>query len=81
MSMHKVYFNKGYIEMRAHILSTIDTLVSKNDVIVYDVDSHACIVDGVRLHVGKRFTFRASTALDKASKTGYNKTIFSATLV
>jgi glycine C-acetyltransferase len=40
------------------ILSTIDTLVSKNDVIVYDVDSHACIVDGVRLHVGKRFTFR-----------------------
>ena len=40
------------------ILSTIDSLVSKNDVIVYDVDSHACIVDGVRLHVGKRFTFR-----------------------
>ncbi len=40
------------------ILSTIDTLVSKNDVIVYDVDSHACIVDGVRLHMGKRFTFR-----------------------
>ena len=40
------------------ILSTIDTLVSKNDVIVYDVDSHACIVDGVRLHLGKRFTFR-----------------------
>ncbi len=40
------------------ILSTIDTLVSKNDVIVYDVDAHACIVDGVRLHVGKRFTFR-----------------------
>ena len=40
------------------ILSTIDSLVSKNDVIVYDVDSHACIVDGVRLHLGKRFTFR-----------------------
>ena len=39
------------------ILSTIDSLVSKNDVIVYDIDSHACIVDGVRLHVGKRFTF------------------------
>ncbi len=40
------------------ILSTIDTLVSKNDVIVYDVDSHACIVDGVRLHLGKRYTFK-----------------------
>jgi len=40
------------------ILSTIDTLVSKNDVIVYDVDSHACIIDGVRLHMGKRFTYQ-----------------------
>ena len=40
------------------ILSTIDTLVSKNDVIVYDTDSHACIIDGVRLHLGKRFTYK-----------------------
>ena len=40
------------------ILSTIDTLVSKNDVIVYDIDSHACIIDGVRLHLGKRFTYQ-----------------------
>jgi glycine C-acetyltransferase len=40
------------------ILSTIDSLVSKNDVIVYDVDAHACIVDGVRLHLGRRFTFQ-----------------------
>ena len=40
------------------ILSIVETLVSKNDVIVYDIDSHACIVDGVRLHVGKRFTFQ-----------------------
>jgi len=40
------------------ILSTIDTLVSKDDVIVYDVDAHACIIDGVRLHLGKRFTHR-----------------------
>jgi glycine C-acetyltransferase len=35
------------------IMSTIDALVTKNDVIVYDVDAHACIIDGVRLH-GKR---------------------------
>ena len=40
------------------ILSTIDTLVSNDDVIVYDVDAHACIVDGVRLHLGKRFTYQ-----------------------
>jgi len=40
------------------ILSIVDTLVSKNDVIVYDVDAHACIIDGVRLHLGKRFTFK-----------------------
>lgn len=40
------------------IMSTIDALVSKDDVIVYDVDAHACIIDGVRLHLGQRFTYR-----------------------
>lgn len=40
------------------ILSVIDALVNKNDVIVYDRDSHACIIDGVRLHMGKRFAFK-----------------------
>ena len=39
-------------------MSVIDALVSKDDIIVYDVDCHACIIDGVRLHVGKRFTFK-----------------------
>ena len=46
--------NFGYQGM----VSTIDALVTKNDVIVYDVDAHACIIDGVRLHMGKRFTYR-----------------------
>ena len=56
------------------ILSTIDSLVSKNDVIVYDIDSHACIVDGVRLHLGKRFTYQHNNIdslcknLDRANK-------------
>ena len=56
------------------ILSTIDTLVSKNDVIVYDVDAHACIIDGVRLHMGKRFTYKHNNIesleknLNRASK-------------
>ena len=40
------------------IMSCIDALVTKNDIIVYDVDAHACIIDGVRLHMGKRFTYR-----------------------
>ncbi|MFI2743210.1 aminotransferase class I/II-fold pyridoxal phosphate-dependent enzyme [Zhouia sp. PK063] len=46
--------NFGYQGM----VSTIDALVSKDDVIVYDVDAHACIIDGVRLHMGKRFTYK-----------------------
>lgn len=45
--------NFGYQGM----VSTIDGLVSRHDVILYDSDSHACIVDGVRLHMGKSFTF------------------------
>src|SRR5690554_2227648 len=39
-------------------LPTIDALISKDDVIVYDVDAHACIIDGVRLHLGQRFTYK-----------------------
>ncbi|MGS0527785.1 aminotransferase class I/II-fold pyridoxal phosphate-dependent enzyme [Zobellia nedashkovskayae] len=46
--------NFGYQGM----VSAIDALVSKDDIIVYDVDAHACIIDGVRLHMGKRFTFK-----------------------
>ena len=40
------------------IMSAIDALVTKNDIIVYDIDTHACIIDGVRLHAGKRFVYR-----------------------
>ena len=38
--------------------STIDALVDRNDVIVYDSESHACIMDGMRMHVGKRFVYQ-----------------------
>ena len=38
-------------------MSTIEALVDRNDVIVYDSESHACMVDGVRLHQGKRKVF------------------------
>jgi glycine C-acetyltransferase len=46
--------NFGYQGM----VSIIDSLVNRNDVIVYDAESHACILDGVRLHLGKRFVFQ-----------------------
>ncbi len=46
--------NYGYQGM----VSIIDSLVDRNDVIVYDSDSHACILDGSRLHMGKRFVFK-----------------------
>ncbi|WP_027136496.1 aminotransferase class I/II-fold pyridoxal phosphate-dependent enzyme [Gaetbulibacter saemankumensis] len=62
--------NFGYQGM----VSTIDALVTKNDIIVYDVDAHACIIDGVRLHMGKRFTYKHNDVesleknLERASK-------------
>ena len=46
--------NYGYQGM----VSIIDALVDRNDVIVYDGESHACIIDGVRLHMGKRFVYK-----------------------
>jgi len=46
--------NYGYQGM----LSIIDSLVDRHDVIVYDAESHACILDGMRLHIGKRFVFK-----------------------
>lgn len=46
--------NFGYQGM----VSIIDSLVDRNDIIVYDSESHACILDGMRLHTGKRFVFQ-----------------------
>ena len=45
--------NFGYQGM----VSIIDCLVDRNDVIVYDSEAHACIMDGLRLHMGKRFVY------------------------
>ena len=45
--------NFGYQGM----ISIIDAVCGRNDVIVYDAEAHACILDGVRLHMGKRFVF------------------------
>ncbi|HYG15638.1 MAG TPA: pyridoxal phosphate-dependent aminotransferase family protein [Bacteroidia bacterium] len=48
-----ILVNYGYQAM----VSAIDCLVDRHDVIVYDAESHACIIDGVRLHMGKRFVY------------------------
>ncbi|MCL6525040.1 MAG: pyridoxal phosphate-dependent aminotransferase family protein [Thermoflavifilum sp.] len=40
------------------IMSAIDALCNRHDVIVYDAESHACIIDGVRLHAGHRYVFK-----------------------
>ena len=46
--------NYGYPGM----VSLIESLVDRKDVIVYDSDAHACIIDGMRLHFGKRFVYQ-----------------------
>ncbi|MBN8696816.1 MAG: aminotransferase class I/II-fold pyridoxal phosphate-dependent enzyme [Bacteroidetes bacterium] len=52
--------NFGYQAM----VSAIDCLVDRHDVIVYDAESHACILDGVRLHMGKRYVFKHNDIAD-----------------
>lgn len=62
--------NYGYQGM----VSIIDSLVDRKDVIVYDAESHACILDGLRLHFGKRYVFphnnieNLEKELDRATK-------------
>jgi glycine C-acetyltransferase len=46
------------------IMSCIDALVNRRDVIVYDAESHACIVDGVRLHLGYSYAFKHNNVED-----------------
>ncbi|MBC8083836.1 MAG: pyridoxal phosphate-dependent aminotransferase family protein [Hymenobacter sp.] len=56
------------------VVSIIDALVNRHDVIVYDAESHACIIDGVRLHQGKRFVYphndmeKLATQLQRAKR-------------
>jgi glycine C-acetyltransferase len=52
--------NFGYQGM----VSIIDAIVDRHDVIVYDGESHACIIDGMRLHLGKRFVFKHNDVED-----------------
>ncbi len=62
--------NYGYQGM----VSIINAMVNRNDVIVYDSEAHACIIDGMRLHFGKRFVYphndmvNLEKELERASK-------------
>lgn len=49
------------------VMSIIDALVDRRDVIVYDSEAHACIIDGARLHLGKRFVY-AHNDMEKLEK-------------
>ncbi len=53
-------FNFGYQGM----VSAIDSLCSRRDVIVYDAESHACIIDGLRMHPGHRYVFKHNNIED-----------------
>lgn len=39
------------------IMSVIDSILDRKDVVVYDSECHACIIDGLRMHLGKRYVF------------------------
>lgn len=73
-----ILLNFGY----QGIMSAIDAICGRHDVIVYDAESHACIIDGLRLHPGHRYVFKhndledfdkqmeRATALIEKQKTG-----------
>lgn len=54
MKEDAILLNFGY----QGIMSTIDAICGRHDVIVYDAESHACIIDGLRLHPGHRYVFK-----------------------
>jgi glycine C-acetyltransferase len=55
-----ILLNYGY----QGIMSAIDTLCGRHDVVVYDAESHACIIDGLRLHPGHRYVYRHNDVED-----------------
>ena len=53
-------YNFGY----QGIVSTIDALTARHDVIVYDAECHACLLDGIRLHIGSKYKYRHTNMAD-----------------
>lgn len=60
MKEDAILLNYGY----QGIMSAIDTLCGRHDVVVYDAESHACIIDGLRLHSGHRYVYRHNDVED-----------------
>lgn len=59
-----ILFNFGY----QGVFSSIDAILKRQDVVIYDDESHACIIDGVRLHNGKRISFKHNNLVDLENK-------------
>lgn len=55
-----ILLNYGY----QGIMSAIDAVCGRHDVIVYDAESHACIIDGLRLHPGHRYVYKHNDVED-----------------
>jgi glycine C-acetyltransferase len=60
MKEDAILLNYGY----QGIMSAIDALCGRHDVVVYDAESHACIIDGLRLHPGHRYVYRHNDVED-----------------
>lgn len=46
------------------VMSCIDALVNRHDIIVYDKECHASILDGIRMHVGHTYSFKHNDIKD-----------------
>ncbi|MCX8481295.1 MAG: pyridoxal phosphate-dependent aminotransferase family protein, partial [Sediminibacterium sp.] len=55
-----ILMNYGY----QGIMSAIDSICNRHDIIVYDAECHACIIDGLKLHIGHRFVFKHNDVQD-----------------
>ena len=55
-----ILLNYGY----QGIMSAIDALCGRHDVVIYDAESHACIIDGLRLHPGHRYVYKHNEVED-----------------
>lgn len=60
MKEDAVLLNYGYQGMS----SLIDVMCSRHDIIVYDAESHACIIDGIRMHAGHRYVYKHNDLAD-----------------
>ena len=59
-----ILFNFGY----QGVFSAIDAILKRQDVVIYDDESHACIIDGIRLHIGQRMSFKHNDITDLERK-------------